>query len=131
MMEGTRRGSGATYIGMSSDLLNDSVIKMARITQEIAGNIVCMLDALKYISSDRELGSLSKLSPLGLALGVDVLHPAVVVRGSSLGDVLLEDDNIGIRDFNRVGRGEERSNTLMDGLCAEGWCCRRSGSEER
>jgi len=86
--------SRGTYIRMSSDLLDDGVIKMARVTQEIAGNIVCMLDALKDIGRDRELGSLSKLGPLGLALNVDVLHPAVMIRGGSLGNVLLEDDDI-------------------------------------
>ena len=72
---------------------------MARVTQEIAGDIVGMLEALKDVGRNRELRSLSKLGSLSLAVEVDVLHPAVMVAGGSLGDVLLEDDDVGIGDF--------------------------------
>jgi hypothetical protein len=87
---------------MSSDLLNDLVIEMAGVTQEVPGNVVCMFQALEDVIGDRELRSLSKLCPLGLALEMDVLHPAVMVGGGSLGDVLLEDDDVGIGDFFRI-----------------------------
>jgi hypothetical protein len=58
-----------------------------------------MFQALEDVVGDRELRSLSELCSLGLALEMDVLHPAVMVAGGSLGDVLLEDDDVGIGDF--------------------------------
>jgi len=64
---------------MSSDFLDDGIIEMARVTQEIASDIVCVLDALEYIGCNWELRSLSELCSNVLALEVDVLHPAVVV----------------------------------------------------
>lgn len=70
---------GVTYIRMSSDLLNDGVIEMARVTQETTSDIVCVLDALEDVGCNWELRSLSKLCSDVLALEVDVLHPAVVV----------------------------------------------------
>jgi hypothetical protein len=91
-----------TYIRMSSDLLNDGVIKMAGVTQEAASDIVGMLDAFKDIGRDGELRSPSKLASLGLAVEVDVLHPAVMIRGSSLGNVFLEDDDVRVWDFNGI-----------------------------
>ena len=94
--------SGATYIRMSSNLLNDRVIEMAGVTQEVTSDIVCMFETLENIGRNRELRSLSKLGSLVLVVGVDVLHPAVVVAGSSLRNVLLEDDNVGIGDLYRV-----------------------------
>ena len=87
---------------MSSDLLNDGIIKMAGVTQEAASDIVGMLDALKDIGGNRELRSLSKLASLSLAVEVDVLHPAVMIRGSSFGNVFLEDDNVRVGDFNGI-----------------------------
>ena len=87
---------------MSADLLDDGVIEVARVTQEITGNIVCMLKTFKDIGRKRELRSLSKLGSLVLVVEVDVLHPAVVIRGSSLGDVLLEDDDVGTRNFDGI-----------------------------
>ena len=83
---------------MPSDPLDDVVIEMAGVTEEIPRDVVCVFDAFEDIGRDGELRPLSKLGSLVLALEVDVLHPGVVARGSSLGDVLLEDDNVGIRD---------------------------------
>src|SRR5947207_2523475 len=100
---------GATYIGMSSDLLNDGVIEMARVAQETPSDIVCVLDALEDVGGKWELRSLSKLCSDVLALEVDVLHPAVVVGSGRLGDVLLEDDDVGVRDLYGIGRGEDGS----------------------
>lgn len=103
-MTGDGKGSvqEATYIRMSSDLFNNRVIEMARVTQEIAGDIVGMLEALKDIGCNRELRSLSKLGSLSLAVEVDVLHPAVMIRGSSLGDMFLEDNDVGVGHFNGI-----------------------------
>jgi hypothetical protein len=81
-----------------------------------------MLDALKDIGRNRELRSLSKLGSFVLTVEVDVLHPTVVVRGGGLSNVLLEDDDVGVGNFYRVGGGEKRSNSLVDCLCAESRC---------
>lgn len=88
---------------MSSDLLNDRVIKVTGITKEAAGNVVCMLYALKDITRNWELRALSELCSLNLGLVVDVLHPAVVVGGRCLRDMLLEDDNVGVGNLDSVG----------------------------
>jgi hypothetical protein len=92
----------STYIRMSSDFLDDRIIEMSRVTQEITRNVVSVPDALEDIGCKWELPSFSKLSSYVLALKVDVLHPAVVVGGSGLGDVLLEDDDVGIWDLDGV-----------------------------
>ena len=107
-MNGDGKGSSleATYIRMSSDLLDDRVIEMARVTQEIPRDIVGMLEALKDVGRDRELRSLSKLGSLGLAVEVDVLHPAVMITGSSLGNVFLEDNDVGVGHFNGIRGGD-------------------------
>jgi hypothetical protein len=67
---------------MSADLLDDGVIEMPRVAQEISTNVICVLDALKDVGRYWELGSLSELGSNILAFEVDVLHPAVVIRGS-------------------------------------------------
>ena len=46
--------------------------------------------------------TLSKLGSYILTLEVDVLDPAVVVGSSSLRDVLLEDNDVRVRDLYRV-----------------------------
>jgi len=116
------KGLEATYIRMSSDLLDGRVIEMPRVAQETIGDIVCVLETLEDIGRDRELGTLSELSSLNLNLGMDILHPGVVISGGCLRDVLLEDDDVGVGNFNRVGRGEQRSNALVDGLGVQGRC---------
>ena len=88
---------------MSADLLDDGIIEMSRITQEITSDVICVLYALEDVGCNWELISLSEFSSYVLALQVDVLHPVVVVGSSSLRDVLLENDDVGIRDLYRVG----------------------------
>lgn len=83
---------GITHIWMSADSLDDCLIKVARVTQEVLGDIVCVLHSLKDGLSERELRSFSELGSFILAVQMNVLHPAVVVRGGCLGDMLLEYD---------------------------------------
>lgn len=85
---------------MSSDLLDDRVIEVAGVSKETASNVVCVLHALKDIGRDWELGALSELCSLNLTLQVDVLHPAVVVGSRCLGDMLLENNDVGVWDLN-------------------------------
>lgn len=84
----------ATYIWVVSDLLDDRVIEVTRVTGKTSANLVCVLEALEDIAGDGELRALSELGPLSLALGVDVLHPAVMVGSRLLRDVLLEDHDV-------------------------------------
>ena len=111
-----------THIRMSADLLDDRVIEMARVTQEVSGDVICVFETLEDIGGDRELRAFAELSSLAFACCVDVLHPAVMVGSLGLGDVLLEDDNVGIRDFLRVQGGDDGSYSIVDGLCVERWC---------
>ena len=92
-----------THIRMSSDLFDDRVIKVTRVTQKVTGDIVCVLETLEDIRGNRELSSLSELGSLSLAGRVDVLHPAVMLTGRGLGDVLLEHNDVGVWDLYRVG----------------------------
>lgn len=89
---------------MVSDLLDGGVIEVSRVTQEFRANLVCVFEALEDIAGDRELRTLSELSPLCLALEVDVLHPCVMVGGRLVGDVLLEDDDVGVGDGCSIRR---------------------------
>lgn len=111
-----------TYIGMSSDLLNDLVIEMTRVAQEVSSDVVRVFHALEDIAGDRELRPLSELGSLGLTVEVDVLHPAMVVAGGCLGNMFLEDDDVGVGNLYRIRGRKERSETFVDGLGAEGWC---------
>jgi hypothetical protein len=85
---------------MPSDLLNNGVIEVAGVTQKVPCNIIGMLETLKDIGRNGKLRSLSKLGSFVRVVEVDVLHPAVMIRGSSLGNVFLEDDDIGIGHLN-------------------------------
>ena len=87
---------------MSSDLLDDGIIEVARVSQEITCNVVCVLDSLENICGQGELPTFPELSSGVLALEMGVLHPAVVVRGSSLRDVFFEDYDIGVWDLYRI-----------------------------
>jgi len=107
---------------MSADLLDDRVIEVPRVTQELASDTVCVLETLEDVVGNRELRSLSKLGASVLALEMDVLHPAVVLRCQGVGDVLLEHDDVGVRNGLRIGGRKERSSTFMDGFSAECWC---------
>jgi len=110
---------------MSADRVDDRVIEMARVTQEASGNVIGMFETLKDIFCDGELRALSKLCSHILFRGVDALHPAMVVGGSCLSHMLLENDDVGVGDLDRVGGREDGSDALVDGLGAEGrgsWC---------
>lgn len=87
---------------MPSDLLDDGIIKMPGVTQEIPSDVICVLDTLEDIGGKGELSSFSELCSYVLALEVDILDPGVVIGGSSLGNVFLEDNDVGIGNLDRV-----------------------------
>jgi hypothetical protein len=111
--EGKREGECA-YIGVSPDLLDGLVIEVARVAHQRA-NVVCVLEALEDIGGERELGPLAQLHAFALALGVDVLDPAVVVLGIGMLDVLLEDDHVRVGHLLGLCRRENGRGIFVDG----------------
>jgi hypothetical protein len=64
-----RGWTAQTYVRMSSDLLNNIVIKMTGITEEVASNVVSVSQPFKDCVLEWELISLSKLG-LGVLRGI-------------------------------------------------------------
>lgn len=83
---------------MPSDLLDDGLIKVARVSEEAAGNIVCMFDSIENTSRDRKLRAFAQLSSVNLGRGVCVFDPEMVGSSCVFSNVVLEDDDIRIRD---------------------------------
>lgn len=79
---------------MSPNLLNDILVKMSGIAQKAASQIIGMLQTT--IGHQGHLGSLGKLSLIRLQLEMLMLDPAVMDSGSFMGDVLLENNDIGV-----------------------------------
>lgn len=83
---------------MPADGLDGCVIEMTRVAHQSTDNVVCVLETIKDVLSHRELRTLAQLHTLILALGVDVLDPAVVVLDVVVLDVLLEDNHVRVGD---------------------------------
>ena len=91
-----------TYIWVPSDGLDRLVVKMTRVADQTADDVVCVLQAVKHLGGDGELGPLSQLHAFALLLCVDALHPAVVLLCMAVLDVLLEHDHVRVRDLLRL-----------------------------
>ena len=123
-----------TYIRVSSDELNDGLIEVSGISLEGISNAVHVLNTLEDIRCNRELRPFSELGSLILALEVDILHPVLVGGSRSVGDVLLEDDDVGIGDFYGIRLGEDGSSTyarVRVSLCLTDYCVTRHDKMER
>ena len=81
---------------MPAHLLDDVLIKVTRVAQQLARDVICVLQALKDRLLHGEMTSLSKLHPVAGGAEVSILDPGVVSFGSLLGDVVFEDDHIRI-----------------------------------
>ena len=75
-----------------------------------------MLQTLKDRLLEIEDTPLSELHLLHYRVGVDVLHPQVMVLCSSFCDMLFEDNHVGIRYLLAIDRGENGSRIVMDGV---------------
>ena len=82
---------------MTADLLDDILMEVTSISHKRSSNVESVLDTSEGLKVETKERTLLQLHPTVLG-GVDVLHPAVVVRSSALVNVLLEYNNIGIRD---------------------------------
>ena len=60
--------------------------------------------------------SLSELSALGLAGEVHVLHPAVVIKGRRLVDMVLELDDVVALNLLRVNGAEDWGSLTVDAV---------------
>ena len=79
---------------MPANGLNRLLVKVTRVTEDTAGDVVRVLETLKDVASNRELGALSQLHAVILRLCVDALDPVVVVLCVLVLDMLLEDDHV-------------------------------------
>jgi len=96
-------GNGSiTYIWVVSDLLDEILIEVARVTLEVISDTIFVFDTLKDVARYWELAALSKLSSLVLGLEMDLLNPGLVDSGRGIVNVLLKDDNVVIWDLNGV-----------------------------
>jgi hypothetical protein len=93
-----------TYIWVPSDGLDGLVVEVTRVTEHATDDVVCVLETIKDLGCHGELRSLSQLHALALALGVDALHPVVVLLCVALLDVLLEHDHVGVGHLLRLRR---------------------------
>lgn len=115
---------------MPAHQLDDTLIEVASIAQKAARNVVCVSQTLEdSIVCNRDLTSLPELLLTGLVGKVSVLNPAVVGACIPLGDMLLEDDHVGVRDLLCVRRGDDRSSIVMDGVDEDWRTCRQQWKE--
>lgn len=105
-----------THIWVAADLLNHIVVEVTGVTQQAAGDVVGVLEALEDLVHH---GSLTPLPQLALPLlggQMEVLDPAVVLNGVSGGDMVLELDEVAARDLFGIDRGDDGSSVVVDGL---------------
>lgn len=100
---------------MPANGLDGLLIEMSRVTEDAAGDVVCVLQALKNVGGDRELRALSQLHAVVLCLCVDALNPLVVVLCVLVLDVLLEDNHVVVLDLLGLSGGQDRSSVVVDG----------------
>jgi hypothetical protein len=106
-----------TYIWVSSNLLDDLLVKMSRVAQKASGDVVCVLK-----STERCYGELRALReiPLGsLDLSMFVLNPLVMCTSCSVCDVFVENNDIRVGDLFGLCRGEEGSCFVVNGVHGE------------
>lgn len=104
-----------THVWMSTDLLNDIFVKVARVSHKATSEVVCVLETVEDVVKHWGLRPLLQLSLDLLGVEVEVLDPVVVLGGQVCGDVLLELDHVAVRDLPCVGRGHDGSCIAVDG----------------
>lgn len=110
---------GGTHVWVSADLLDDVFIKVTRVSKQAAGDVVCVLQAQEDIVNHGSLTPLLELGLAALGVQVEVLDPIVVLGGKVGGDMLLELDNIAVRDLFGVDGGDNWSSVAVDRLLFE------------
>ena len=93
---------------MSSDSFDCTFIEVSRISKQATCDVEGMLQSLKGLIEEGELGALPKLEDARLGVLVEGLHPAVMGRGISVVDMVLEDNDIRVLNDFSIGGGENR-----------------------
>ena len=104
-----------THVGMSPELLDDQVIKVARVAQEGAGNVVCVLQAGKHIINNGYLRPLLEFELGGFGGEVKVVNPGMMGGSILVPNVVLEFYDIRVWNVFCVCRSEHRSGSVVDG----------------
>lgn len=76
---------------------------MARVAEELVGNVVRVLEAVEHVTNERDLSTLSELVTSGFGTRVQLLNPRVVGSGAAMTDVVLEDNDVGVWDLVGIG----------------------------
>lgn len=99
-------GSGwrATHIWMPAELLEHRVVKVAGIAQEATGNVVGVLHALHDLVDDGRTRPLSELKLPLLCRDVQVVDPRMVGSGIVVVHMVLELDNVAVRNVLSIHR---------------------------
>jgi hypothetical protein len=79
---------------VSSDLVNNIIVEVARISKQTAWNVISVLEPIVDLLEEGELGALLELHLLVLGVKVEVLHPVVVGVGMVISHMVLEDNNV-------------------------------------
>lgn len=108
----------STYVGVIPDLLNDGLVKVAGVALEALADVEGVLQTSKGLVCEGS-GALSQLKALLLAMAVDVLDPGVMIRRSCLINVVLELDDVRVRNGLGLDGAEDGSGPVMDGADAE------------
>lgn len=112
----------STYIRMVADLLDHIRVEVTGVTLEALANGEGVLHATKDLSNDivndATLAQLDELITLGTIV-VNGLDPAVVLRGSRVIDMVLELDDVRVRNVVGIDRAQDRSRVAMDSLGTE------------
>jgi hypothetical protein len=98
---------GGAYVRVVSDLLDDGLIEMSRITLEAITNLEGVLQALEDIIGRGNSASLAELESELLGLAVDLLDPGVMLGRSRIIDVVLELDDVRVGNGLGVNRAED------------------------
>ena len=117
--DAARLGRACTHVGVLADLVNDGLVKMTRVTHERSCDVVGVLHAVEDRVKNRKLRALAQLHLGVLSVLVNVLDPVVVSGGQRLVDVVLEDDQVGVRDLLGINRRDEGSSISVDALVTQ------------
>lgn len=108
----------STYIRVVPDLLDDVLGKVASVALEVT-NLEGVLQAVKGLVRAEDAASLAELKALLLAFIVDALDPVLVLVDTSLINVVLELDDVIVRNGVGLNIAEDGSRALVDGANLE------------
>lgn len=112
------RWTGETHVRVLPDLVNDVLVKVARVAEDGAANVVGVLETLKDAVDKGELGALGE-APLLHDSRVQVLNPLVVLSSEVVRHVLLEHDDVRVGNVLSIVGRQQRSDALVNNLGLE------------